>query len=435
MNRTFILQLKRSVFILTFVLMLLTMCWQTTMHLIDYLQGKYGYEYGCANELFVNYEGGFVRRGLFGELLFLARSVIPFSVFDAVVVLYYLGFALLAGLLLRLFRRNGWSLYLLPFPICLYVYLCDPYFLVGRRDCWLLLMAYLCYYLYYKYIASGRNVYIGLCVMAQLLALLLHEASLFFIFPIIFFHDLHRQYKLAGGLNISKPFFRAFAHWWPVLALVGILIQYHGDNTIARGFWLSWAPYFDVTEELITDSYISRTLVWSFGDNLTMAIWPATWMGYLVWKIPVWPFNLYLFFCTYYLVTRFNTIHLGGHQQKDVDEVQLSNIVLLLFCSMFFFMSFVSCDWGRDFPYWVISSFMFFHFFRFSDCFPTFLIKLSEKLQSWIDESSFLSSQWGYYILLITLPFGFMGASLSGMFPFIPLTLKHILMGQPMVAY
>ena len=430
MNTKYLSRLKQPVFILTFVMMLLAMGWQTVMHLIDYANDVYGYTYGCVNDMLINYEGGFVRRGLFGELLFLARSIIPFSVVGAIVVIYYVGVALLAVLLVKMFRRNGWSLYLLPFPVCLYVYLCDPYFLVGRRDCWLLMLAYLCFFLYHKYVVHRWWGDLIGCVAVQLFSLLLHEASLFFIFPIIAAHDLSRQYIRSGSL--IKAFLKCASHWWPIVVVALLLVTYHGNQDVVRDFWMSWAPYFDITEELINDSYISRTLNNSFWYNMTEAVWPV-WKGVIVWRIPVWPFNLYLFACTYYLVTRFNTIRLGIKLPTDIDKVQLSNIVLLLFCSMFVFMVFVSCDWGRGFAYWVIASFMFFSFFGTIGDFPVFLTKTSSRLQNWIDRSRFLNSQWGYYLLLVTLPLSFMGAALSAMYPFIPLTLKHILIGHPIV--
>lgn len=432
MNIKYLSRLKQPVFVATFVLMLLAMCWQTVMHLIDYANGVHGYTNGCVNDMLVNYEGGFVRRGLFGELLFLARSIVPFSVIDAIVVIYYVGVALLAALLVIIFRRNGWSLYLLPFPVCLYVYLCDPYFLVGRRDCWLLMLAYLCFFLYHKYVVYrwGGGYLIG-CVAVQLFALLLHEASLFFIFPIIAAHDLSRQYTRFSSL--IKAFLKCASHWWPIVTVALSLVTYHGNQGVVRDFWMSWAPYFDVTEDLITNSYVSRAMNDSFFYNMTMKLWPVSWQSSIAWGIPVWPFNLYLFACTYYLVTRFDTIRLLTKKRVNVDKVQLSNIVLTLFCSMIVFMSIVSCDWGRDFAYWVIASFMFFCFFGTTGDFPEFLTILSGKLQGWIDRSRFLKSQWGYYLLLITLPLSFMSAGISAMFPFIPLALKHILMGQPMV--
>lgn len=421
----------KTLYKLTFIAMLIALTYQTSVHLWDYLHGVYGYEYGCLNEMLVNYEGGFIRRGLFGELLFVARGLFDFSVADAIVFLYYLGVSLLTILLIWMFRKNGWSLFILPFPICLYVFYCDPYFMIGRRDCWLLLLAFLCYYFYFMYVRRGKRLSLVVCFATQLFALLLHEASLFFIFPIIAIHDFNQQYVTTN--NLMKASMLTISHWWAVPLLTLMIVLNHGDETIIHSFWQSWSPYIDVTENLISDSYISRTLDYPFWYHMTEVLWPTTWLSCLVWRIPVWPFNIYLFICTYYLVTRYNTIHIGIFMQKGIDKIQLSNILLVLFCSMFVFMSVCSCDWGRDFPYWVISSFMFFHFFRSIDDSPLWLTRLSQRLQNKIDQSPFLCSQWGYYLLLITLPLGFMGASLSSMFPFFPLTLKHLLLGQPMV--
>lgn len=75
-------------FRVTFVVMLLAMAWQTGMHLWMYNQGAYGYDYGCINEMQINYEGGFVRRGLFGEILLGVRSIFSFSVVHAMELQY-----------------------------------------------------------------------------------------------------------------------------------------------------------------------------------------------------------------------------------------------------------------------------------------------------------------------------------------------------------
>ena len=137
---------------------------------------------------------------------------------------------------------------------------------------------------------------------------------------------------------------------------------------------------------------------------------------------------MYLFVCIYYLVTRFNTINVGIWKVNKVNNVLLSNVVILMLICIFPFMLLVSCDWGRDFPYWVIGSLMFFHFFHRKDEFPIFLTRMSERFQGWIDRVPVLNTTWGYFILIMTLPLGFMHASVSGMFPIIPLQLKHLIL-------
>jgi len=416
---------KRIIYRSTFCVMLLALVWQTTMHVWDYIHGVYGYHYGCINEMLVNYQGGLVRRGLFGELLFQARGVFDFSIASAIVLLYYVSVVLLTALLVWLFKKNGWSLFVLPFPMCLYVYLCDPYFLIGRRDCWLLLLAFLCYKCYYEYVKKGDIKWMLLCNAVMILGLLLHEASLFFmLIPIVLFDMYHLYITQTRG----KAVLFLISHWlFPVCVLI-VLITKHGDSALVAQIWNSWSPYLSVSEELVKESYMSRTMNWSLEYVIQNVAFPSAWMPYFIWKIPAWPFNLYLFVCIYYLVTRFNTINVGIWKVNKVNNVLLSNVVILMLICIFPFMLLVSCDWGRDFPYWVIGSLMFFHFFHRKDEFPIFLTRMSERFQGWIDRVPVLNTTWGYFILIMTLPLGFMHASVSGMFPIIPLQLKHLIL-------
>lgn len=410
----------------TFWAMLLAMAWQTGMHLWMYYQGAYGYDYGCINEMLINYEGGFVRRGLFGEILWGMRSVFSFSVTHVIVIIYYTGFLSLAVLLVRLFKRNGWSLFILPFPVCMYVYLCDPYFLVGRRDCWLLLLAFLCFNLYHRYIKNGgTTLYLVLCNVCLIFCVLFHEAALFFIFPFIVIHDLNRLYKKEG---LKRSVTRIFFHWWAVFIIATFVAFYHGDGDVVKKIWYSWAPYLEcpIDESLINESYMSRTVG---GMSLLVAIKVAletSWLSNIIGDIPVAPFNSYVLVCIYYLVTRFNIIDLGLFKLKPTNRVLLSNSVLIGFLFLGGYII-ISCDWGRDIPYWVICSILFFHHFHEKEDFPFFITKISTYLQNFIDHVALLNKDWFYYILLISLPLGFMGSSLSSSFPILPLQLKHLI--------
>ena len=413
--------------------MLLAMVWQTGMHLWMYYQGAYGYDYGCINEMLINYEGGFVRRGLFGEILFDVRSMFPFSVAHAIVIIYYTGFLSLAVLLVRLFKRNGWSLFILPFPICMYVYLCDPYFLIGRRDCWLLLLAYLCFYLYHRYVKTGGGLSLVLCNICLIFSVLFHEAALFFVLPFIVIHDLNWMYKKAG---FKRSISRMFFHWGTIFIMAAFVIFYHGDSEIVTKIWYSWVPFLEqnFNESLINESYMSRTLG---GMSLLMNIKVAmeiSWFPNIIGSIPVAPFNLYLLVCIYYLITRINLVDLNIYKLQLINEVSLSNSVIIgfLFLAVYLMMT---CDWGRDIPYWVICSIMFFHYFPQKEDYPLFVTKISTYLQDRIDHVALLNKDWFYYILIMTLPLGFVSASISSMFPCLPLQLKHLIVdGSFMIA-
>ncbi len=420
--KKFLLYLYRA----TFWAMLLAMAWQTGMHLWMYYQGAYGYDYGCINEMLINYEGGFVRRGLFGEIFWGVRSIFSFSVAHAIVIIYYIGFLFLAVLLVSLFKRNGWSLFILPFPMCMYVYLCDPYFLIGRRDCWLLLLAYLCFGLYHKYIRTGGGtLFLVLCNVCLIFSVLFHEAALFFILPFIAIHDLNRLYINEG---LKRSISRIVFHWGTVFIIAAFVIFYHGDGEVVTNIWYSWAPYLEchVDESLIKGSYMSRTLG---GMSLLMNIksaWEISWFPNIIGRIPVAPFNLYVLACIYYLVTRLNLIDLKVYKLKHINMVALSNSIIIgfLFLAVYIMMT---CDWGRDIPYWIICSMSFFHHFPQKDDYPLLVTKVSTYLQDRIDHVALLNNDWVYYILIMTLPLGFLGASISSMFPCLPLQLKHLL--------
>ena len=416
----------------TFWAMLLAMAWQTGMHLWMYYQGAYGYDYGCINEMLINYEGGFVRRGLFGEILWGMRSVFSFSVTHVIVIIYYTGFLSLAVLLVRLFKRNGWSLFILPFPVCMYVYLCDPYFLVGRRDCWLLLLAFLCFNLYHRYIKNGETtLYLVLCNVCLFFCVLFHEAALFFILPFIVIHDFNKVYKQKGLIMSIK---KAILHWGSVFIIVAFVIFYHGDGDVVTNIWYSWAPYLEcpVDESLVNESYMSRTLG---GMSLLMNIkvaWETSWFPNIIGRIPVAPFNLYVLGCIYYLVTHINLVDLKIYKLKLINRIALSNSILIGFLFLVVYIM-ITCDWGRDIPYWVICSLMFFHYFQEKDDYPLFVTRMSIYLKNHIDHIAILNKDWFYYILIMTLPLGFVGASISSMFPCLPLQLKHLLIDDSFI--
>ena len=171
---------------------------------------------------------------------------------------------------------------------------------------------------------------------------------------------------------------------------------------------------------------MSRTLG---GMSLLMNIksaWEISWFPNIIGRIPVAPFNLYVLACIYYLVTRLNLIDLKVYKLKHINMVALSNSIIIgfLFLAVYIMMT---CDWGRDIPYWIICSMSFFHYFPQKDDYPLLVTKVSTYLQDRIDHVALLNNDWVYYILIMTLPLGFLGASISSMFPCLPLQLKHLL--------
>ena len=64
----------------------------------------------------INYEGGFVRRGLIGQLLFFLYQIHPYPVRFAILFICVLGFVTICWLLIRILKKEGMSIFILPFP-------------------------------------------------------------------------------------------------------------------------------------------------------------------------------------------------------------------------------------------------------------------------------------------------------------------------------
>ena len=66
------------------------------------------------SEWLINYEGGFVRRGICGQLLWALEQWHPFDVRVAITVICLLASAAMLWVIFRLFRREGWALLVVP---------------------------------------------------------------------------------------------------------------------------------------------------------------------------------------------------------------------------------------------------------------------------------------------------------------------------------
>ena len=424
-----LVRFKQIVFWTTFLLMIAAMVGQMSWHLYKYFTGVYKTTtYGFFSEMLLSYEGGFVRRGFLGEGLFVIRKIITLNVADAVLLLYYGSFFLLMWLLVRLCIKHGWSLFMLPFPVFMYLYLCDPYFMAGKRDCIIILMSYIAFLLYRRYVDNRSCVTLLIVNIWIVVALLIHEAFLFFGVIIIIFHLCFLLYRERH--NLIKGIILSCFCWSPVLIALFIIYMYPGNVNGIVEVISSWKPYIDLGPA--DHSYIYNTVgSLSLNDVIGHVFYDA-WLSPIIWKIPKLPINFIILFFLYYCLTRINTIDLKLYKLADFDHIQLSNILLLQASFLLPLSLFLFSDLARLLPYWSISSLFFFHFFEDRNEFPQGLTLISIRLQKFIDSYKYSHSQWMYWGVLLLLPIGWFGATLTGMFPFIPNELKHLMMGIQM---
>ena len=369
----------------------------------------------------INYEGGFVRRGLVGQILYGLYQLHPYPVRYAIVGLYIIGYLALGGLLVCIFKKQGWSIFLLPFTICLYYgFTCDLLWM--RRDAWSLLITMAIFYYYIKYSQSTKPLYLFLTYAFAAFTLLMHEAAFFYTFPVLMLHSLYTNVQQHH--SIIKAILRICTLWCPVILILLFVAIHKGDADTMNAIWASWQDCFHTyptsTGEMPNVGngvdFLNRTSSEAIKFHFGL-VWMARFAPY----VPSAPFNIYLFLCTYYLITRLNTLDMRFYPLKPFDNIQLSNIVIVQFVFLIPMFGFLSCDLGRVFPYWTISSLLLFYVLTKSKTalsVPPFINKWSTWLQHKIDGVSLLNKAWFYCLIIVTLPLNcYYGATYTGIIP------------------
>lgn len=192
----------------------------------------------CISEFLINYQGGFVRRGLMGEILYQICHplgldprylIIPFSIITA---------ALFIFIIIKLFRKEHLCLWILP----------TSYVIFGadfiRKDFFMMLLVFWILRSVPKLI-SGQGKPI-LVILLSLILLNVHEASFFIFYPILFVYILfgvpckmHKWTKLAV---LAAP-----------LAMMAAVSIFKGDRECAETICRSW-------EFAFPESYSSFTM-------------------------------------------------------------------------------------------------------------------------------------------------------------------------------
>ena len=171
--------------------------------------------------------------------------------------------------------------------------------------------------------------------------------------------------------------------------------------------WTSWTEVFESFPCYGDSSVIGEgvdALAWGAQDTFLNHL-KAGYLGshspsFL--RIPLVFLNL---FAAYLLVTRINTVDMGLYKKKQMDNVLMSNIVLIQLFAMLPMFTILSCDWGRTIPYWLFSSLFFYHVFKYEqiEFFP-FLTKVSRKFQTIISKNPILRNNYTYILLVLLSP-------------------------------
>ena len=403
--------MNKSAFIGQYILIGLLAC-KFLSEVIYSVRFPYPYESFEISDWLINYEGGFVRRGLIGQLLLALYTVIPFNVKSTIIAFDLLWCALFIALMIRVCRRSQWSFMPVIFALALMSGGVPRY----RRDFLIMLAVYAIYALYMRYQSSRRQGWLWLSIGLICAFLLMYEPVFFLTVPVLAL----LYYGSLSGQKVLLRLVKTFGVFALPLAVMAFVCLWKGDAAQAQLIWQSWADLFIRYPQEGGMPPIGAGVGFLGHDMLETFRFHVD----ILFCINRWPeptallAALLLLCCyplVYMIVTRVPQVDVKQQcLTNNVQQADLSSIFIVQLVAMSPMLTVLSCDLERSIPYIVYTTFMLVCLaqqYQTSLPVPQWLNSASAAIQSSLDTLRPLRSFWGYtavYLLFLLVLFAWM---------------------------
>jgi len=351
------------------------------------------------SEWLINYQGGFVRRGFIGEILyqlFPGQALIP-KVYQLTFYLYLI-YCMIFVCLYRLSKIRDLPLLILMLliPGGIFHMAISSSFYTRKEILFLILFGLLCFiYLQIKQAQDSKKstwitIFISLAIVGGVIITLCHEAFIFMSFPYIasLFWLLKKEYPQQKSIHYG---FVAFATMIPIVFLLCTMM--HGSVLISENIWDS----LSLQDRLVISPHSPYTVYGAIGgigwdklQNLSTLYGVLVSGGWIIWIC----FGIVQYLVLGYVFTRGASSH---SQDEKLQNLTLISIPFVLSLSIFF----IGSDWGR----WIASSgnhFLLFSFVLFSQSKrPIFLTKKIHAWPlSWINRPQLIHARWLFWMII-----------------------------------
>lgn len=356
----------------------------------------------------INYQGGFIRRGLIGEILYRLYQVHPFSVKSAIIGIDIIAFIAFAALSVCAFIRGKWSLLPLLFPLACV----DSGIVKYRRDFLVLLLIYGLYVLFFQFYTNRKRLYLVLLEILMVLSILIYEPTFFLVVPVLGIIT----YCNTKGTVGHKLLYTLGLFALPVLTMSFVCL-WKGDPNQAQLIWDSWQPLFAAYPEAGFDPAQIGLGVEFLGHGLkeTMSFHAEMLFGYPhFFTTDAMLGNLLmilLYVMIYILITRVPVVNFRQRElTQNRHAATLSTLFLIQIIVMIPMLTVLSCDIGRTIPYCMYTAFFLTSYLDKHGIDIRWLgiiHNASEKIQGWIAQNKILSSYPLYVLFFFIAPLGF----------------------------
>lgn len=352
-----------------------------------------GHDSWTMTEWLINYAGGFVRRGLPGEIIYRIKIISGFRA-------NYIVIAISAAAFLFVIYKISFGIRgILPFAIIF-----SPVILgsaayggfIFRKDILGIVFLILCLHFFKKkYYSNWRYFLINI---VGIFAILSHETFFFFGFPALVLAGLKGN-KINNSMGI-RPLAFAIVKLLPMIIAFFAVAFYHGNSSIAYAINNSWSDTWVNIDQgaccLDQPSTAIEALQWSTQKGIAMSLSVLNEFSGIIYVPLVWVFTLAG--CFWFLVGFVKPFESELMLSENVFNARQGFATVLVFQLIMISPLFlVGWDFGRWIFLWVVSSIIIYNF-ELNYQLPV-IMQLYDKLR-FVNSSKFMTFAPRYWHLL-----------------------------------
>lgn len=323
-----------------------------------------GYGY---TEMLIDYGGGFVRRGLLGDLIHRLSAALGVSPLNIIRPLCMAAFVAVAAFFFSRFRRLGLNWWLLASPL-LFGSLTE----IIRKDFMLFALLIAVYMLLRAPRPSPRSILGAILLLS--LGIFLHEAFLFWGTPVAMLLLLSRKETRIWGVGGTLL----------LVGLFALMSAFRGTGEQVDAIIAGWQPLPGMEGMEYRPLNAIGALGWETRQTFLNHLHNNFSNGYSPWLIV--PVRLLMMLLIYYLLSNFLfTFRKTNCDASDSEKTSFSALLLFSLVCLLPMFTILSCDYGRLYQYAAVATvgaYITLGGRRFSGLFPRPLLERVARLNA-----------------------------------------------------
>ena len=334
-------------------------------------------------EILINYQGGFVRRGLLGELVFRAYKIAKIPPYTLIILMCASSYLLLIYFFVKLFIKKGYSLFVLPFVFFLGNPIISTFWV--RKDALMILI----FISIIHFVAKKSIINLIIVNILFIIGLLIHETIGFYCFPILFLLLSDKNIDGFDKKGYVIKWINPFLKITPSLFVFLCTLYFKGSLKISTEIWNSWKPIRFPTQGKDDTAIPSAIdgLSWSAKKGLSFGLDILQNFNDGIYAPFVWLLTIILIYYILINLTKLS-FRTGNYKLAGIlNRNNVSNVIILQLITIIPIFI-LGWDYSRWIFYWVTSSFVIVLLIpeeKLSAIFPKFVSRSSNIINNVLD--------------------------------------------------